>query len=101
VPVLDGSLKGWLKALDGLQEIPAERVVPGHGPVGEPWPAALDAEREYLNKLAGDVRALVKRGAEITEAARAAGAEERPKWRLFDQYNPRNATAAYAEFEWE
>jgi quinoprotein relay system zinc metallohydrolase 2 len=101
VPVLDGSLKGWLAALDGLKAIPAERVVPGHGPVGEPWPAALDAERAYLSQLAGDVRAFVKRGADIGEAAREAGAEQRPKWRLFDEYNPRNATAAYAEFEWE
>ena len=33
IPVVDGSLKGWLRALDELQSIPAQRVVPGHGPV--------------------------------------------------------------------
>lgn len=101
IPVLDGSLKGWLKALDGLAAIPAERVVPGHGPIGAPWPAALDAERSYLMHLAGDVRAFVKRGADIGEAARGAGVEDRANWKLFDDYNPRNATAAFAEFEWE
>ena len=101
VPVLDGSLKGWLKALDGLTALPAERVVPGHGQVGAPWPAALDAERGYLTHLAGDVRAFVRRGADIGEAARGAGVEDRGDWKLFDDYNPRNATAAFAEFEWE
>jgi quinoprotein relay system zinc metallohydrolase 2 len=101
LPVLDGSLKGWLKALDGLAAIPAERVVPGHGPVGAPWPATLETERNYLSHLAGDVRAFVKRGADIGEAAKSAGAEQRGDWKLFDEYNPRNATAAFAEFEWE
>ena len=101
VPVLDGSLKGWLKALDALAAVPAERVVPGHGPAGAPWPAALEAERTYLTHLAGDVRAFVKRGADIGEAAKGAGVEARDDWKLFDEYNPRNATAAFAEFEWE
>jgi quinoprotein relay system zinc metallohydrolase 2 len=101
VPVLDGSLKGWLTTLDALSRVKAERVVPGHGALGAPWPAALDAERGYLRQLAEDVRAFVKRGADISEAARSAGAEERSKWKLFDEYNPRNATAAFAEYEWE
>jgi quinoprotein relay system zinc metallohydrolase 2 len=101
VPVLDGSLKGWLTVLGALREVPAVRVVPGHGPAGTPWPAALDAEREYLARLAADVRDFVKRGAAIDEAAHSAGVGERPHWQLFDEYNPRNATAAFAEFEWE
>ena len=29
VPVLDGSIKGWLAVLDELARIPAQRVVPG------------------------------------------------------------------------
>ena len=43
----------------------------------------------------------VRRGADIGEAAKEAGVEDRDRWRLFDDYNPRNATAAFAEFEWE
>ena len=34
VPVIDGSLRGWLAAIDVLAGIPAKRVVPGHGPIG-------------------------------------------------------------------
>jgi quinoprotein relay system zinc metallohydrolase 2 len=100
IPVVDGSLTGWLRMMGELNGQAAERVVPGHGPVSE-WPAALADERRYLETLAKDVRALVKRGAPITEAAGTAAASERSRWQLFDDYNVRNATAAYSEIEWE
>ncbi len=100
IPVMDGSLRGWLRMLGDLSGQPASRVVPGHGPVSE-WPAALASERRYLETLAADVRALVKRGAPITEAADTAAASERSQWQLFDDYNARNATAAFSEIEWE
>jgi len=100
IPVVDGSLKGWLRALDELAAIPAQRVVPGHGAVSE-WPAALADERRYLNTLAADVRTLVASGKPITAAAEHAAASERARWQLFDDYNARNATAAFSEMEWE
>jgi quinoprotein relay system zinc metallohydrolase 2 len=100
IPVLDGSLRGWLGVIDELGTLPAQRVVPGHGPVSE-WPAALTEERRYLEALASDIRALVRRGAPITVAADTAAASERSRWQLFDDYNARNATAAFSEIEWE
>jgi quinoprotein relay system zinc metallohydrolase 2 len=100
VPVLDGSLKGWLAAIDELAGIPARRVVPGHGPVAD-WPAALEDERRYLQRLAQDVRALIKRGETIAAASQSAADSERRRWELFDESNARNVTAAYAELEWE
>jgi hypothetical protein len=65
------------------------------------WPAALADERRYLDTLASDVRALVARGAPIAVAAGSAAASERPRWQLFEDYNARNATAAFSEIEWE
>jgi quinoprotein relay system zinc metallohydrolase 2 len=100
IPVVDGSLLGWLRIMGELGGQRAGRVVPGHGPVSD-WPAALTDERRYLETLATDVRALVKRGAPITEAAATAASSERSKWQLFDDYNARNATAAFSEIEWE
>jgi quinoprotein relay system zinc metallohydrolase 2 len=100
IPVMDGSIRGWLRIMNDLSEQPAQRVVPGHGNVSE-WPAALVDERRYLEALVSDVRALVKRGAPITEAAEKAAASERSQWQLFDDYNARNATAAFSEIEWE
>ena len=98
-PVLDGSIRGWLGVLGELGALPAQRVVPGHGPVSG-WPAALADERRYLQTLASDVRGLVARGEPIAAAGTAAGSE-RSRWELFDDFNTRNATAAFSEIEWE
>jgi quinoprotein relay system zinc metallohydrolase 2 len=100
IPVLDGSIRGWLGVIGELGTIPAARVVPGHGPVSE-WPGALSDQRRYLDTLASDVRKLVARGAPITAAADTAAAGERSRWQLFDDYNARNATTAFSEIEWE
>jgi quinoprotein relay system zinc metallohydrolase 2 len=99
IPVMDGSLRGWIADIAPLAAMTADRVVPGHGPVS-PWPLALSDERRYLDTLAHDVRGLIKAGKPIAEAAGAA-ASERGKWQLFDDYNARNATAAFSEMEWE
>ncbi len=45
VPVVDGSVIGWLKAMPDLAKIPAKRVVPGHGTIDVDWPQALAAEQ--------------------------------------------------------
>ncbi len=100
IPVMDGSIRGYLAAIDELAALRAQRVVPGHGAVSE-WPAALADERRYLQTLASDVRALVASGKPITTAADTAAASERSRWQLFDDYNARNATAAFSEIEWE
>jgi len=100
IPVMDGSIRGWLRMLDDLGRQPAVRVVPGHGPVSE-WPAALGDERRYLETLAADVKAMVVKGTPISVAAANAAASERPQWQLFNDYNARNATAAFSEIEWE
>ncbi len=99
-PVLDGSLRGWLSVMGDLATLPAQRVVPGHGPVSE-WPAALADQRRYLQTLATDVRALVTSGKSITAAADTAATAERSRWQLFDDFHARNATAAFSEIEWE
>jgi quinoprotein relay system zinc metallohydrolase 2 len=100
VPVLDGSIRGWLAVIGHLGAVPARRVVPGHGIVSE-WPGALADQRRYLEKLAADVRGLISGGKPIAVAAGSAAASERRRWDLFDDYNPRNATAAFSEIEWE
>jgi quinoprotein relay system zinc metallohydrolase 2 len=100
VPVMDGSIKGWLASLAELSALPAERIIPGHGAVSA-WPAALANERRYLETLASDVRSLIARGQPISVAADSAASSERTRWQLFEDYNARNATAAFSEMEWE
>ncbi|HET6606448.1 MAG TPA: quinoprotein relay system zinc metallohydrolase 2 [Rhodopila sp.] len=101
VPVIDGSLPGWLSLLPRLAQLPARTVVPGHGRLVAAWPAALDDERRYLNTLANDARRLIAAGVPMAQAVPQIGQSERGRWSLFDDYNPRNATDAFSELEWE
>jgi glyoxylase-like metal-dependent hydrolase (beta-lactamase superfamily II) len=101
VPALDGSLKGWLATVRALEKRHAERVVPGHGPAAMPWPEAAEPMKRYLAGLEADLRAIVKEGGTMGEAAAKAGRAEASRWELFDAFNARNATSAYHELEWE
>ncbi len=101
IPVIDGSLIGWLAELQRLKLVPAARAVPGHGPPSVPWPAGAADEERYLSMLAHDIRALIAAGGDIEAAVQTVGLGERGRWCLFDDYNGRNVTAAFKELEWE
>ncbi|MBV9426558.1 MAG: quinoprotein relay system zinc metallohydrolase 2 [Bradyrhizobiaceae bacterium] len=101
IPVMDGSIRGWLSVTEELARIPAARVIPGHGAVPNDWHRALDEQQRYFRRLTGDVRDLISSGADISAAAKRAGQSEKSFWQLFADYNARNATAAFAELEWE
>lgn len=101
VPTLDGSLLGWIGQLDQLAALKAARVIPGHGPIPSPWPGALAAETAYFTVLLRDIRKSIAEGEPMSEAVKTAGQSERSRWQLFDEYNERNATVAFAEVEWE
>ncbi|WP_246116639.1 quinoprotein relay system zinc metallohydrolase 2 [Denitrobaculum tricleocarpae] len=101
LPVVDGRLKGWLEVMDKLKALPVARAVPGHGPVSLPWPEALAPQRAYLTKLAADLRGLIAEGKTMRHASGQAGQSEKDKWLLFEEFNTRNATAGFAELEWE
>ena len=101
LPVVDGSLVGWLEELDHLTAIAADRAVPGHGPTAVPWPLAAEPERRYFETLARETRAAIKAGTSIAGAASQVGQSQRGRWLLFDEFHPRNVTASYKELEWE
>jgi quinoprotein relay system zinc metallohydrolase 2 len=102
VPALDGSIRGWLaliKNLEGRKDV--QVAVPGHGPASMPWPSAFVAEQRYLDKIAEEVRGMIKQGKTLAEAAQTAGLSEKDAWLLFKEYHARNVSAAFAELEWE
>jgi quinoprotein relay system zinc metallohydrolase 2 len=101
IPVVDGSVLGWLDDIARIRQMNPRHVVPGHGPLDPPWPQSLDAEESYLANLARDVRAAIKKGETIQQAVDNIGLDEQDKWLLYDIYHRRNVTAAYAELEWE
>jgi quinoprotein relay system zinc metallohydrolase 2 len=101
IPSLDGSLKGWLGALANLENVPATRAVPGHGPTGVDWPAASRDLKRYLDTLRRETRLAITQGVDIGLAAKTVARSERNKWKLFDDYNGHNVTRAYKELEWD
>lgn len=101
IPVIDGSVVGWLDDIARIRQMNPRHVVPGHGSLDPPWPQSLDAEERYLANLARDVRAAIKRGETIRQAVDNIGVDQKDKWLLYDIYHRRNVTAAYAELEWE
>ena len=101
VPSVDGSILGWLKAIDQLAAVKAVRAIPGHGPVSAPWPQALADEKRYLSLLVKETREQLEAGHSLQDAVKSVGLSERSKWQLFDGYNQRNVTTAYTELEWE
>jgi len=101
VPVLDGSINGWIEELRELSAVTAARAVPGHGPASVPWPAGAADTLRYLTVLRDDLRHRIEAGESLRSAQESAGYTEAQRWRLFDRYHARNVAAAYAELEWE
>ena len=101
LPVLDGSLRGWISVMAGLKRLDVATVVPGHGPVSGDWPAVMDAQADYLNALLRDTRAAIRNRLTIQQAIDSIGLPPTSRWLLTDRFHRRNVTAAYAELEWE
>lgn len=100
-PALDGSLRGWQGVMAALTGEGFNRVVPGHGDASLPWPEGAAALTRYLDVLAADTKAALDAGEHMGEAVLHIADSERPHWDLFDAFNPRNATVAFTELEWE
>ncbi|WP_305910185.1 quinoprotein relay system zinc metallohydrolase 2 [Methylomarinum sp. Ch1-1] len=101
LPVIDGSLKGWLAELERLEKQDYHYVIPGHGPLVTDWPAAMQPQKKYLTLLLHEIRAMIAQGKFIEEAVKTVGRSERQNWKLFDQFHAKNVTTAFAELEWE
>jgi quinoprotein relay system zinc metallohydrolase 2 len=101
IPIVDGSLLGWIAVMDELERLPASRVVPGHGPPSAPWPAAMAAQRTYLIGLRDAVRDALRRNRTLEQAVADVPLPQGQSWQLAEQDHPRNITASFTELEWE
>lgn len=100
-PSADGDIRGWLQVIEQLRLIPAQRVIPGHGPVASDWQGALDNEQRYLTLLLGYVREAIKQGRSMEQTIAGFPASENARWVLFDSINKRNIALIFPLLEWE
>ncbi len=101
IPVIDGSLKGWLDVMEKLKQIDVTKIIPGHGPVAENWQEAMSAQENYLKLLLSDTREAIANGMFMEEAIDTIGTDQKDKWLLFDQNHRSNVSKAFTELEWE
>ncbi|MBM3140123.1 MAG: MBL fold metallo-hydrolase [Chloroflexi bacterium] len=84
--VLDGYVRDWVDTDARLLELPAERFVSGHGPVGE-RPALVEA-RAFIKALAAGAARTVAEGRDEATAGREITAALRERfggWRGFER----------------
>ncbi len=100
LPVLDGKLAGWLTWMETARAESYARIVPGHGPVSAPWPAALEPQRAYLQTLKATVQQSISAGQFLEDAvSHTRNADLRP-WQVTAAH-PRNISKAFREYEWQ
>jgi quinoprotein relay system zinc metallohydrolase 2 len=101
LPVLDGSVKGWLAVLDEVEHMQVRLAVPGHGPPARDLAMAIAPERRYLQALLDGVREALRQNKAPEAAISSAAAPEKSHWLLWDSVHPHNVLRAYQELEWE
>ena len=101
IPVVDGSLRGWLDTMQQLSKIDAALIVPGHGPTQAGGPAAWQPQQAYLEALLQETRAAIKARKTLSQAVESVGVGAASQWQLAERFHRRNVTAAFAELEWE
>jgi len=101
IPVLDGSLAGWIEQLEQLKTVPAKYVIAGHGPDHSHWPQDGNDIVRYLKVIQSETREWIANDGDLVDAPENIGQGERTLWQLFDHYHKRNVITAYTEIEWE
>jgi quinoprotein relay system zinc metallohydrolase 2 len=101
LPALDGSVTGWLAAIDELAHMKIKLAVPGHGPTTRDLAAAVRPESRYLQSLVDGVRAELGKGEPVEDAIEHVGRAEETHWLLWEKAHAHNVLRVYEELEWE
>ncbi len=101
LPVLDGSLKGWLAEIKQLEKRQFDVVIPGHGAIDRNWPEGMQAQKQYLQQLAKKMRLKIKQGIFLENVLKDIDRSTAKGWLLFNDFHKKNLSSAYAELEWE
>jgi quinoprotein relay system zinc metallohydrolase 2 len=102
IPVIDGSINGWIETTKHLQSMDLDFIIPGHGTASnDKWQQGLASQLRYFNVLRDEIRVIIEDLGTIDQASEQVGIPEQNSWELFDLYHRRNVTAAFVQLEWE
>lgn len=101
IPVIDGSLKGWLEVMQILKKQEVNLIIPGHGLPGKTWAEIMAPQESYFNRILTETRNAIKTGLFMEEAIESIASENKENWLLFDQQHKANVSRAFIELEWE
>lgn len=101
LPALDGSVKGWLAAIDELAHMKVKFAIPGHGTPTRDLASAVVPERRYFQMLVDGVRGELAQGEPMQHAIAHVGYADKAHWLLWDDVHERNVARVYEELEWE
>lgn len=101
IPVIDGSIKGWISEMERLEKNHYKLVIPGHGRLIKDWPTSLQPQKNYLLQLTSEIKSMIKQGRTLEYAVENVGFAAKANWQLFDEFHRKNITMAFAELEWD
>ena len=89
------SIRNWIKALEEMERLDVETVVPGHGPVGNK--DDLTAFRGYLEKLLAAVKQEMDNGRSLAEMKESLKLPDYKDWGHYEDWLGVNIETAYRE----
>ena len=102
IPVMDGSINGWIKTMKQMQSMELSFLIPGHGEASsDQWQQGLKKQLDYFSLLRDEIRLIIEDLGTIDQASKEVGILEQNSWELFEHYHRRNVTASFVELEWE
>lgn len=99
--VVDGNTREWLAALDRIEAVNAQVVIPGHGDASRDVSTDLQLTRRYLKFLREHMGAAVADLIDFDEAYAATDWSSFAALPTFDEANRRNAYSVYLEMQHE
>jgi len=97
--IRDGSLKGWLEALDDVRLMDVDYIIGGHGKIVDR--TSVDMTYNYIKTMKEKVAAFIEEGEEIADVVNMLTMDEYKDVNFYDSMHRQNVEIAYRMLEWE
>jgi glyoxylase-like metal-dependent hydrolase (beta-lactamase superfamily II) len=97
--VRDGSLSGWIEALENIEGMEADFIIGGHG--SDTSSKAAKITLEYLSDLKSGILDVIDNGGGIAEAVEKVKLERFQDVGMYDSMHKNNVNIAFQMLEWE